>query len=220
MSESAEEKAYRAIINMIIFHQCAPGTSVIEKHIAESIGISRTPVRNAMRRLVSDGILEYNKNKGCFVPILSRYDLDNLFQFRTLIECSCIREATVYRQEEDVKKIHALVQEELFTLDNQKENIYIVNEKIHLAIAAASKNNYYEKPVRQSIWRTQLYLFFFDSFYMGGGIKNANIPIGSFKSCEEHQMLLYAIEHKDVSLAETTMRQHIMATYKLLVQTY
>ena len=121
---------------------------------------------------------------------------------------------------EDVKKIHALVQEELSTLDNQKENIYIVNEKIHLAIAAASKNNYYEKPVRQSIWRTQLYLFFFDSFYMGGGIKNANIPIGSFKSCEEHQMLLYAIEHKDVSLAETTMRQHIMATYKLLVQTY
>ena len=87
--QSAEETAYNEIINMIIMHQYPPGSAVVESQIAEKLCMSRTPVRNALKRLISDGLLDCTLNKGCSVPNLSRRDLDCLFDFRSLVEPAC-----------------------------------------------------------------------------------------------------------------------------------
>lgn len=211
--DSAEEKAYRAIINMIVFHKCPPGAPVIEKQIAEELSLSRTPVRNALKRLVSDGLLDSNIRRGCFVPMLSRKDLDNLYRFRMLIECNSAKDAATNCNLIDIKQMKSLLKEEENTFNDKKEEIYLVNEKIHLAIVSASKNEYFTKPVKQLIWRCQLYLFFFDSFYTGDTTSSSN-----FKSCDEHRMLFEAIQNKDPVNAELIMKEHITATYELLVQ--
>ncbi|EHL70345.1 GntR family transcriptional regulator [Cloacibacillus evryensis] len=218
--ESAEERAYRSIIDMIVFHQCPPGSPVVEKQLAEELNLSRTPVRNALKRLVSDGLLDSNKNRGCFVPMLSRRDLDNLYSFRMLIECDCAKKAALRCSAVDIKRMGLLLEEEKLVFHDRREEIYLVNEKIHLAIVAASQNEYFEKPVKQLIWRSQLYLFFFDSFYMGqASINNEKLPDGSFKSCDEHRILFEAIQSKDPDYAEQVMKEHVTATYELLVQT-
>ncbi|MDO4561824.1 MAG: GntR family transcriptional regulator [bacterium] len=217
--ESAEERAYRSVINMIVFHQCPPGSPVVEKQVAEELGLSRTPVRNAMKRLVSDGLLDSSNNRGCFVPMLSRRDLDNLYSFRMLVECDCAKKAATRCNAIDIKRMKSLLEEEKAIFNDRKEEIYLVNEKIHLAIVAASQNEYFVKPVKQLIWRSQLYLFFFDSFYMGSAPENnEQSPDGSFKSCDEHEVLFEAIQSKDPVYAELVMREHITATYELLVQ--
>ena len=218
--ESAEERAYRSIINMIVFHKCPPGSPVVEKQIAEELNLSRTPVRNALKRLVSDGLLDSSKNRGCFVPMLSRRDLDNLYSFRMLIECDCAKKAALHCNAMDIKRMKSLLREEKVVFNERKEEIYLVNEKIHLAIVTASQNEYFVKPVKQLIWRSQLYLFFFDSFYMGNvSLNKEKLPDGNFKSCEEHRILFEAIQSKDPVYAEQVMEEHVTATYELLVQT-
>lgn len=162
---SSEENAYQAIIEMIIMHRYPPGANVVESQIAEQLKMSRTPVRSALKRLVSDGLLESTLNKGCSVPMLSRRDLDRLFRYRHSIEPACAREAAQFYRQEFKERIEELIAEEDLYVRENPWGLHVVNEKMHNLVVEIADNPYYLHPVKQVNWRSQLYLFFFDNFY-------------------------------------------------------
>ena len=67
MNKSAENLAYEAILEMILSKEFSPGDRLVESEIAERLNLSRTPVRNVMRQLVAEGLLEVKENKGCYI---------------------------------------------------------------------------------------------------------------------------------------------------------
>lgn len=217
-NELSEDYAYQTIISMIIDHNYPPGASVRELQIAETLKISRTPVRCALKRLVSEGLLDSTPNKGCSIPLLSRKDLDCLFRYRYVVEPACAREAAQCYTPQYESQINELINEEDECVTKNPWQLHFVNEKIHNLIVEMSNNPYYANAVKQVNWRTQLYLFFFDDFYSERVRQISIRPKEEYKSPFQHIQLFDAIMNKDADSAEQIMYTHISSTYNFLTK--
>lgn len=84
---TAVDKSYRTIKVAILDGTFSRGIHLKEEELAERIGVSRTPIREALRRLDADGLVEFVPNQGAFVTSLGEQDLDELLALRTVIQC-------------------------------------------------------------------------------------------------------------------------------------
>lgn len=75
MTRTATDEVYDALHEMISRRELAPGDRLLELHIAKKLGVSRTPVREAIRRLQQDGLVESHPNKGCFLKRTTLMDM-------------------------------------------------------------------------------------------------------------------------------------------------
>ena len=83
---SAEERAYRFIINEILSGTYHPGDFLLELDLAPKLDMSRTPVSRALARLVSEGFLNKIPKKGCYIPIPTPQDAEAIFTARQVAE--------------------------------------------------------------------------------------------------------------------------------------
>ena len=85
MSKSTD-KAYAAIYDALTAGRFRPGEHLAEERLAREIGVSRTPVREALRRLSTEGFVEFMPNQGGRVPSLSFDDVKEIFDLRVILE--------------------------------------------------------------------------------------------------------------------------------------
>ncbi len=214
--KSAEEKAYQSIIRLIINQKYPPGTPLAEIQVSKEIGMSRTPVRNALRRLIADGFLDSSFNKSVRVPRLSSKDLQSLFDLRLLLEPKAAYEAAANanaRQKDEFDQLIAKEKEGYYQGD---PSLHKINEHIHFGIAALSGNIYLERAIKPLFWRSELYVFFFDSFYIGNDRKSLLRDPEKSVSHIEHRLLIDAIFQNNSQKAEEIMQKHILSTKKML----
>ena len=88
---SLAEIAYRSLKRKIFELSYLPGQKLSESELSESLGLSRTPLRQALQRLQHEGLLEAQPKVGWLIPPLDFDRLDALYDFRILIECFAIR---------------------------------------------------------------------------------------------------------------------------------
>lgn len=213
---SSEDRAYREIVGMIVSQKYPPGSALVESQLATQLNMSRTPVRNALCRLVSDGLLDNPSNKSCMIPVLTRKDLEDLFHLRVLVEPRIARLAAERFDEAQRAYFADLLEQERRYGKDPEVRAYDINEKLHFGVARMSRNEYFQRTLKQFFWRCQLYLFFFDSFYIkpeGGGNRELESNV---KSAGEHEELLEAIFRKDADEAESVMRRHVESTHAML----
>ena len=84
---SLRDQAVEVLREMLLSGGLAQGDRINEVELAGRLGISRGPLREAIQRLGAEGIVEFRQNRGAFVRTIGAEDLDQLFQFRELIEC-------------------------------------------------------------------------------------------------------------------------------------
>lgn len=217
---SAEERAHKEIVNLILSQKYAPGDRLVEAELAQELGLSRTPVRNALRKLIAEGLLESQNNRSCTIPKITPADMEALFSVRVTLEGRAAAAAAKLATGADIDQLRGLIALERKLYAEGSKDLYTeVNEKIHLGIAKLSRNEYLERFIRQTFWRAELYIFFFDRFYMR--------PVGSdaplrdpdkSQSCREHARLVEAIAAQDSPLAESVMREHIQSTYQTITR--
>src|SRR5574343_1796708 len=91
-------------------HELTPGTWIDEQKLAEQYGISRTPLREALKVLASEGLVELRPRRGCYVTEISRQDLDDIFPLMALLEGRAAAEAVQNAKRDDIlmlEDIHA-----------------------------------------------------------------------------------------------------------------
>ena len=188
--KNAEASAYEMIMNMILSRSCGPGDRLVELEIAEQAGLSRTPVRNAMRQLAAEGLLENRGNKGCYIPQLTPQDMAEVFKIRGFLEGKAALEAAYNRTDEDLKKLHSFLdmEKEYYRKGSLKEYAS-VNDKFHLFLGKLSKNSYIEKFSRQAFLRSGLYIFYFDRFYAPSEHGELLRDPAQSVSCIEHEKI-------------------------------
>jgi len=217
---TAEERAHREILRLIVSQRYAPGDRIFENELAEELGLSRTPIRNALRKLLAEGILENEGGLGCFIPKLTPSDMENVCQTRILLESRAAAIAAKTATRVEVERLEALLREEQDFYQAGQQDLYTaVNERLHLGIASLSKNDYLERFTRQVFWRSALYTFFFDRFY--GNVPPREEPLrdpSKSRSCQEHRALVAAIAARDPRTAEEAMRDHISSTHQTLTR--
>ena len=94
----------------IFAHELTPGTWIDEQKLAEQYGISRTPLREALKVLASEGLVELKPRRGCYVTEISRQDLDDIFPLMAMLEGRCAADAVRRAKAGDIKdlaRIHA-----------------------------------------------------------------------------------------------------------------
>lgn len=212
----AEERAYAEILQAIVTQKYAPGDHLAEAKVAEDLHMSRTPVRSALKSMIACGMLEYVKNVGCRIPVLTPYDMESVFQARALLESKAVMLATMRASNAEVERLYKLLEDEKRFYANGETTEYTkINELLHLGIAALSKNQYLERYLSQTFWRSELYIFFFDRFYYKGEVphRQRHRDPSESRSCREHGELLDAIAAGDAEAAANTMAEHVKSTY-------
>ena len=215
------EVATNHVINQIITHKILPGSTIFETTIAESLAISRTPVRQALNAIVSMGILEHEKGKrGYLLPSLNSRDMEQVFQTRKAVESQAVAEAARNTSLDTAKigAIETLIAEERVCIKEKNRLKYaIVNGRIHAGLVELSENVYLQRAFTPVFWRASLYDFYFSDFYS----EEPLIPIEYYyKDPDEHTRILQAICAADTEFARVGMEMHITSTLAMYKKVY
>src|SRR5581483_3280522 len=105
------EKAYEAIRQGIIQGVYAPGAHITAQGLAATTGLSRTPVREAMRRLHSEGLIKFIANRGAFVASWSEREIQQTYDLRALLEGFAAGAAARNATEEQIAELRSLAQQ-------------------------------------------------------------------------------------------------------------
>ena len=207
---SSEEKAYRHIINLILNGKVNPGEFLLEEELAADMNMSRTPISRALSRMVTEGFIDKLPKKGCFVPIPTPEDAEEVFIARKAIERKTTERATMRATDEELLELESVISKDehaviAFSKDTYSNN----NEALHLGIAKLSRNPYLERWCRYIYWRSSLYIFYFDRFYIAG--MQSEVP-PQFTPVQ-HAALLDAMKKRTSDLAGKLMEDHVWETY-------
>lgn len=211
---NATEKAGREIVRLIASHRFKPGDRLLETSLAKILGLSRTPVREALGRLASTGFLAKTEgSRGYQIPFLTPKDIENVFFMRGVLESkAAMLCATVMPEsaQQELRRINER-EEETFRA-NEKGEYAELNEAFHMLIAGSCGNPYMELYLRQLYWRSNLYVLFFMSFYC----LESNFDTERL-SYLEHRRVVDALAARDPKAAEAAMKEHITSSYNHLL---
>lgn len=186
---------------MIFDAELAAGAWVDEKALAESWQISRTPLREALKVLASEGLVELVPHRGCRVVEISDDDADDLFPVMALLEGRCALEAV--RQLDDtalarLRHLHAELERHAAAKD--VDSYYRVNHEFHSCVQALADNRWLNRVTGDL--RRFLRL-------MRG--RQLQLPGRIDASINEHRVLMDAFEQRDAARAERAMHDHLLA---------
>jgi DNA-binding GntR family transcriptional regulator len=174
--------------------------------------MSRTPVSRALGRLVTEGFLNKIPKKGCYIPLPTPEDAEQVFSARRVVEGEAAARAALLATEEDIIWLHDQVAEDRKAAENRQRDVFSrINENLHLGIARISRNAYLEKWIRNIFWRSNIYVFYFDNFY------RSTKPDVPQKTPAQHASIVKAIADHNPEEATRCMLAHINQTFDALL---
>src|ERR1044071_7189259 len=129
------QAVYDALLELIVNRTLAPGQHLVEAELAEYLGVSRQPVREALQRLQIDGWIDLRPAQGAFVHMPSEDEVDELLGVRSVLETCSARLAAEKATPEDVNRLWELQQDGLNALAaNDSEGLVAANVNLHAAV--------------------------------------------------------------------------------------
>lgn len=198
LMNSKEIEIYKKIKQAIIHQKLRPNIQLVEKEIAESFGVSRTPVRNVLRRLSYERLVRIIENKGAFVSCSSIEEAKEVFEMRRILEAQAVRKACRLSTEEQLCELEKIVEEEL-NIYQQVDYIEAIqmSGEFHLKIAEMAGNSYFYQYLEDLISLTYVII----SIYGRGQEEKC--------SCRIHLHIFNAIKQRDEELAEKLSVEHL-----------
>lgn len=205
---SMSERVFELIRNAIIRGEIEPGAGMTEPDLARRFGISRAPLREALRRLEEQQLLERNPYRGMRVTALSRTMVEELYEIREELEGLACRRAATRIADGDVAQLRAALGIERDAirdqaLDRPAEIAVLASSGPHTLTAKIAGNGELVKILDSAIWR----LLRADYWR-----RVRRRPEALRASHVEHIKIVQALSERDGELAEILMRRHIRNT--------
>jgi DNA-binding GntR family transcriptional regulator len=203
----ASDHAYRLIRAQILSGERAGGDWLREGDLAESIGVSRTPVREALRQLTAEGLVSHERNRGVQVAAWTTEDLDEIFSLRSVLEPWACRlaamSASVDLDELDrlAHEMDAAARGSVADVDRITE----LNNRFHRLILEGSRNRRLGSVVSSIVQVPLVWQTF--SHYSDNDLR---------RSLAHHHELVAALAAGDSDWAESVMRSHVRAAWNSL----
>jgi DNA-binding GntR family transcriptional regulator len=194
------QAVYDAIVELIVHGTLQRGRHVVEAELADYLGVSRQPVREALQRLQTDGWIELRPGQGAFVHIPSEEEVDQLLGVRSVLETHSAGLAAERATPEDVNHLWELQQDGLNALAaGDSDGLVTANAALHAAITALAGNQVLAEHIGlvERKWRW---------YYL---------PIAQPRGQDawsEHAELISAIAATDVKRATDIMKRHTERT--------
>ena len=183
----------------IFAHELAPGTWIDEQTLAKEFGISRTPLREAIKVLAAEGLITMKLRRGAYVTEVNRGDLEQIFTILSLLEGQAAKEASTKAQEKDLNELDDMhLRLEKAAADRNLEQFFEVNVRFHERVIAIANNPWLTDVIADL--RKVLKLQRKDALSRTGRLQS---------SLSEHREILKALLKRDPIAAEQAMRTHL-----------
>lgn len=210
--KSAEQMIIDKLKQAILRRELAPGTKLVEATISEKLNVSRTPIRNAFRKLVEEGYVTLVQNKGAYVVQPDIKEIIQAFELRIELECIAVKFGLDKVTHQDILKLEDTLEEELAVYKKEDIPQYIaLNKRFHMLLADRSGNKYISEFLQKVIEQIDLYLRIYDVVDTKSEEKN--------KSLEEHRKIIDAIRSENVAEVQSAIRSHLQSTLETLKET-
>ncbi len=195
------QQAVDLLRRRILSHALLPGQRLDEAALAADLGISRTPLREALKILSAEGLVHIKPRRGCFVAELTLDDLDEIFPIMAMLEGRVAYEAALKVRPEDLKRLDALHEKlEKHAAARDVDRYYEVNYVFHDALQELAGNRWLQHMIGDL--RKLLRLSRHRSLRLEGRQQ---------ESLAEHRALMDALHRRDAQTAEEVMKNHLLA---------
>jgi DNA-binding GntR family transcriptional regulator len=204
LSQLAYDKLFDAIQNGAM----PPGSRVREAELAERLQMSRTPLRDALQRLESEGLLRHEAHRGIVISRLDRQMIVELYMARECIEAAAAFLAARHASEAEIEMLLQLLKLEREAADDPAAGARI-NRKLHLTIYDATHNRYLIGQLRSLSAVLAL----------AGNSTRRSAPRVR-EAGREHELIVNAIAARNPAAAEAAARQHIQAAQRMVLSNW
>lgn len=199
---SRGEEIHRRLLDAIQSGALAPGTPLRELKLAETLGTSRTPVREALARLEGDSLVVRHPSRGMMIAELDHTMVEELYVMREVLEGTAAALAARRASEGEIAALRQIADRDR-QAGHDPERLAQNNKLFHEALYRSAHNRYLLKTL--SVLRDAMALL---------GQTTLSLTGRSETAIEEHNALVTAIERHDPVAAETEARAHIRAAYR------
>lgn len=206
------EHAERCIRDAIVEGRYRPGERLVEQRIAQDLELSRTPVREALRRLEADGLVRSEPNRGATVRPVTAEDILDVYELRALLESHAARRAATRAGPEQVARMHVALAgfdravPAVSTIEGVRE-LHRCNEAFHVAVVEAARDERLLRMLR----RTVDIPLVFQAFRRFG-------PREARRSSVFHHLVLEAVAGGEADRAGRLMTEHILQGRDVLLR--
>jgi DNA-binding GntR family transcriptional regulator len=206
--DSLSLKAYKEIRKKILSQQIAPNTRLKEDEWAVKIEVSRMAIREALNRLLGEGLVIAGEKGGCFVKPITRDDIKQIRELREILEIGALRLAIINISTAQLKQLEQICDDfSLMIRQGYYSGACEADLKFHETLIKCSQN---EKLLH--IYRTSHIPLFHDR------LGKALIASNDYELTDkEHRQILEALRTKDLPLAEETLLAHFQRGYATIV---
>jgi DNA-binding GntR family transcriptional regulator len=201
---SVVDQVYNAIRERISSGSLPRGARVHQEDLAAELGVSRTPVREALRRLAAEGLVEMRTNRGARVADVDQLGMRTSYEARTVIEPGAARLAAARRAAEPLARMRAAVAAQRRSLRNVRRS-FEANREFHLALAAASGNEFLVQ-FAERLWVARIGETIYE--------RQVETQERMLLDVREHEQIIEAIEAGDGRRAEALARRHLTDAMK------
>ncbi len=189
---------YREIEQAIIDGVFVPGTALTEIKLSTELGVSRTPVREALMLLELEGLVKTVPNKGAVVVGVSEQDIDDIYIIRTRIEGLVARRAAEHCTDEQIEQLRQIVElQEFYVSKNDVMQVWHLDNRFHEILYEGCGS----RPLKQM-------LSLFHSYIQKARAETVRKGRAA-GSTEEHRAILSALEQRNPDLAEQCTALHV-----------
>lgn len=190
------EEVAELLRQRIFSRELEPGSWIDELRLAEEYGISRTPLREALKVLAAEGLVTMKVRRGAYVTEVNEKDLHDVYHLLALLESDAAGEVARSASDAQLKELQAL-HGELSAAVNDREQFFAINERFHVRLLELADNRWRTQMV--SDLRKVMKLNRHNSLFKNGRLD---------ESLREHQAIMDALLARDASLSAQRMQDH------------
>jgi len=207
--KNSEDSVYRKIKGAIRKRYIKQGSQLVEIALAQQLGVSRTPVRSAIKRLESEGLVSSVPNKGAFVITPTLREIEETFQVRAQLEKMAARLTARSITKKQLNILQEMIDTETVVFDkNNLDEYFSVNDRLHQKIAEFSGNRVLCTYVRELLDKTRIYLILYDPFFKL-----------EYSPTAEHQKIIDALKNGSPKEAGKAVEKHVKSSTRGLETT-
>lgn len=208
VSDNQAVNCYSELIARLQRGEIKPGDYLREQAVAEEFGVSRTPVREALRKLETEGLAVAESRLGMRVRTLDYIEVIELYEVREIHERAVARLAASKATENELLELKS-IQTLIENAKNNATKMATLNQRFHLSLLQMAKNRFLTRAV-EGMYRTLLVL----------GPSTLEDPKRATTAIKEHRALIVAITKGDAEKAEAIMSEHLQGAQRSRIRMY
>lgn len=199
------EQVYRNLVDSIANGSIPPGTELKEQHLAKQMNVSATPVREAIRRLASDGLVDIIPYHGAVVRALDQQEISDAYACREALEHLAVTECIQNLDEQDIQNLYDLI--ERYRQASDSTDIFTASQQFDSYLYSLAGNQ-----ILRNLLDMLKGIISRDRKYSSSNVERRHAIY------EEHKLIIQALEARDVAAAQQAISTHIRNGRKFMEQ--